>query len=110
MEAADRKHGRYHMERSIGAQVGLLAFAAAIVAGLHVGNAPTTILVRALIVMLAACAAGQAVGWAVKQVLRDHLQEKKQAIDREHYEASHGADGQSPAQPVPAESQPARAG
>lgn len=97
------------MVRSIGAQLGLLAFAAAIVAGLHAGNTPVTILVRALIVMLAACAAGQAVGWAAKQVLRDHLQQKKQAIDREHDQALHEADEQ-PDQPAVAESQPARAG
>jgi creatinine amidohydrolase/Fe(II)-dependent formamide hydrolase-like protein len=98
------------MVRSIGAQLGLLAFAAAIIVGLHAGNSPTTILVRALIVMLAACAAGQSVGWAAKQVLRDHLQLKKLAIDREHYRAFHEADGQASEGTAAAQSQPARAG
>jgi hypothetical protein len=98
------------MARSIGAQLGLLAFAAAIVAGLYAGNSATTILVRALIVMVAACAAGQAVGWAAKQVLRDHLQRKKQAIDREHHQALHEADTEPPDPAAAAESRPARAG
>ena len=97
------------MARSIGAQLGLLAFTAAIVAGLYAGNSPTTILVRALLVMLVACACGQAVGWAGKQVLRDHLQRKKQAIDGEHYQALNEADGQPLDQQGVAESQPAKA-
>jgi hypothetical protein len=101
------------MVRSIGAQLGLLAFAASIVAGLYAGNTPVTILVRALIVMLVACFAGQAVGWVGKQVLRDHLRLKKQAIDREHYEWLHQADEQPPEkanEPVAAEPRPAKAG
>lgn len=75
------------MVRSIGAQIGLLAFAVAIIAGLSVGNSPTTILIRALLIMLAACVLGQLVGWTGKLVLRDHLQKKKLEIDRAHREA-----------------------
>ena len=75
------------MVRSIGAQLGLLAFAIAILAGLCAGNTPTTILFRALLIMVAACLVGQAVGWIGKLVLRDHLQKKKLALDREHLES-----------------------
>ena len=76
------------MVRSIGAQLGLLAFAVAIVVGLVAGNSVTTVLIRALLVMLAACVIGQAVGWAGKLVLRDHLQRKKLQIDRQHRNAN----------------------
>ncbi len=95
------------MVRSIGAQLGLLAFAAAILAGLYAGNSPATILIRALLVMAGACAAGQGLGWASKQVLRDHLQRKKLAMDKEHYDAlrevNDSDNGQTAAAPQPAE-------
>ena len=82
------------MVRSIGAQLGLLAFASAIVAGLYAGNAPTTILLRALLVMVAACLLGQAAGWLGKLVLRDHLQRRKLEIDQAHQEAVRAAQAQ----------------
>ena len=72
------------MVRSVGAQLGLLAFGVAILAGLYAGNSPATILLRALVIMVAACATGQALAWAGKQVLRDHLQHQKLAIDQHH--------------------------
>jgi hypothetical protein len=75
------------MVRSLGAQLGLLAFAAAILAGLHVGNSPTTILIRALLVMLVGYAIGKTVAWTGSVMLREHLQRKKLAIDRAHNEA-----------------------
>lgn len=75
------------MARGIGAQIGLLAFAAAIVAGLYAGNSMTVILSRALVAMLIGSLVGQAAGWAAKAVLRDHLQRKKVQIDREHLAA-----------------------
>ena len=74
------------MVRSIGAQLGLFAFGVAILAGLYAGNSPVTILVRAMASMVAACIVGQLLGWAGKQVLRDHLQKKKLTIDRQHDE------------------------
>lgn len=76
------------MYKSISAQVALLAFGVAILAGLSAGNSPQTILVRALLAMVAALVAGQLVSWAAGLVLRDHLQRKKLSIDREHLEAS----------------------
>lgn len=75
------------MVRSLGAQLGLFAFAMGVLAGLYAGNSPVTILLRALLVMAAGCALGQFVGWVGKQVLRDHLQKKKLAVDREHFAA-----------------------
>lgn len=75
------------MVRSTGAQLGLLAFALSLVAGLLAGNSPATILIRAVVIMIAACALGQVVAWACKLVLRDHLQRRKREIDREHREA-----------------------
>jgi hypothetical protein len=98
------------MVRSIGAQLGLLAFGLAIVAGLYVGNSPVTILVRALVVMVVACAIGQVLGWAGKQVLREHLQKKKLAIDRQHLETIQALMqvGEPPAEPPLAEPQEAQ--
>lgn len=75
------------MVQTLGAQIGLLAFAIAIIAGLQAGNTPTMILTRALLAMLVGAIVGQLVGWAAKGVLRDHLQRRKQAIDQEHIEA-----------------------
>ena len=75
------------MVRSIGAQIGLLAFAVGIVAGIYAGNSATVVLVRALLAMLIGAAVGQAVGWAVKALLRDHLQRHKLRIDDEHFKA-----------------------
>lgn len=75
------------MVRSIGAQLGLLALGLAIVAGLFAGNSPTTILMRAVVIMVVACALGQAVGWTCKLILRDHLRRKKLEIDQQHREA-----------------------
>lgn len=65
----------------------MLAFTLAIVAGLYAGNSPTTILIRAIVIMVASCAVGQVLGWAGKQVLRDYLQPKKLVIDQEHHAA-----------------------
>jgi NhaP-type Na+/H+ or K+/H+ antiporter len=75
------------MVRSIGAQLGLLAFSLAILAGLYAGNSPTTILLRALLVLLMGAVLGQTVGWGAKLILRDHLQRRKLATDRDHRNA-----------------------
>jgi len=69
---------------ALGAQFGLLAFAAAILAGLLAGNSAGTVLTRALLSLVAAALIGQAAGAALKVVLRDHLQSKKRLIDQEH--------------------------
>jgi hypothetical protein len=72
------------MINSIAAQIALLAFALAIVAGLAAGNSPATVLTRALIAMVAGMSIGKLVAWSSKLVLRDHLQRKKRAIDEAH--------------------------
>jgi hypothetical protein len=72
------------MIQSIGAQIALVAFAAAIFAGLCAGNSPGTVLIRALTALVVALFVGQGVAWAIKLVLRDHLCKRKLAIDREH--------------------------
>ena len=75
------------MIRTIGAQIALVAFAAAILGGLYAGNSPVTVLTRALLAMIVALFVGQAVAWSIKLVLRDHLQKRKLEIDREHLAA-----------------------
>lgn len=75
------------MTGSIGAQIGLLAFGVALLAGLYIGNSATVILTRALIAMVLGAILGQMAGWAAKAVLRDHLQKKKLAIDQQHLTA-----------------------
>lgn len=75
------------MVRSIGAQIGLLAFAVAVIAGLYAGNSATVILTRALTAMVLGALVGQMSAWAAKQVLRDYLQRKKLEMDREHVSA-----------------------
>lgn len=75
------------MVRSIGAQIGLLAFAVAVIAGLYAGNSVTLILTRALVAMVIGSIIGQIAGWGAKLVLRDYLQKKKTSIDREHIQA-----------------------
>jgi hypothetical protein len=75
------------MVGNVGAQVGLLAFAIAVIAGLSAGNAPVTILTRALVGMFAAALVAQVVAWAARSVLREHLQSRKVKIDHDHYQA-----------------------
>ena len=75
------------MTRMIGAQLALLAFSGAIVAGLAAGNTPTTILWRALLALAGGMVVGQTAGWAGKLILRDHLQRQKRALDREHLQS-----------------------
>jgi hypothetical protein len=76
------------MTRSIGAQIALLAFTLATLAGLLAGNSAATVLWRALLAMAAAYLVGQVVAAVGKAVLRDHLQRRKLAIDHQHLEAS----------------------
>ena len=71
------------MVGSLSAQIGLIAFAIAIVAGLHAGNSATTILSRAMLMMIGAIFAGQITAYAGRTILRDHLRKKKEAVERE---------------------------
>ncbi len=98
------------MVRNIGAQIGLLAFAVALVAGLYAGNTATVVLLRAVVALVVGAIVGQAAGWAAKMVLRDHLQHKKLEIDRQHFaalgivtEADTGANAAEPPAKVGAE-------
>jgi hypothetical protein len=75
------------MVRNTGTQIGLLAFAVAIVAGIYAGNSATVVLTRALVALLLGAVVGQAAGWAAKLVLRDYLMRRKLLIDRKHLEA-----------------------
>ena len=84
------------MVGSISAQIALLAFAAAIVAGLSAGNSPVTVLTRALIAMCIALFVGRLTAWSTKLVLRDHLQRKKRAIDEAHIAAGTEAEPEKP--------------
>ncbi|MCH8806070.1 MAG: hypothetical protein IH986_08275 [Planctomycetes bacterium] len=72
------------MTRSIGAQLALFSFAMALLAGLYVGNSPTTVLLRAMVILVIALLVGQTIALTAKWVLRDHLQRTKLAIDQEH--------------------------
>lgn len=72
------------MTQTIGAQLGLFAFAAALLAGLFAGNTAHVTVLRALAVMIAATLVGQLAGAAAKVVLREYLQRHKTQIDREH--------------------------
>ncbi len=69
---------------AIGAQLGLLAFAAAVFAGLGAGNAFETVLSRAMLAMVGAAFVGQLAAYATRAVIRDHLQRRKVSIDRDH--------------------------
>ena len=75
------------MVGSLSAQIALLAFAAAIVAGLAAGNSAATVLTRALVAMVAALLVGKLAAGSIKLVLRDHLQRRKLAIDQAHVAA-----------------------
>lgn len=76
------------MTRSIGAQIALFSFAMALLAGLYVGNSPTTVLLRAMTILVIALVVGQTIALTAKWVLRDHLQRTKLAIDQEHQQKS----------------------
>ncbi len=97
------------MVQHTGAQLGLLAFTVAIVAGLYVGNSATVVLTRALLALLVGAVVGQLAGWAAKSVLRDHLQRKKLEIDRRHSDAMADLLRQGPPPAAP-ESKPAKVG
>ncbi len=98
------------MVRSTGAQIGLLAFTVAIVAGLYAGNSPAVVLTRGLVAMLVGAVVGQLAAWAAKLILRDYLQKRKLEIDREHVAAVRKMLGESDEDPEPAKSEPIEVG
>jgi hypothetical protein len=88
------------MVRSLGAQIGLLAFGIALAAGLWTGNSTNVVLVRALVALLAGAVLGQLAGWGAKLVVRDHLQRKKLEIDRHHFAEIRTLSGSEEAPPA----------
>ena len=78
---------------SLSAQIALLAFAAAIVAGLCAGNSPATVLTRALVAMVVALLVGKLAAWAAKAVLCDHLRHRKLAVDQAHLASAEAPEG-----------------
>ncbi len=58
----------------------LAAFAVAIVAGLAAGNAPTPILLRAVIAMIACYPVGLVIGLVCQRVIDEHLAAEDAAI------------------------------
>jgi hypothetical protein len=85
------------MARILAAQLGLLAFSVAIIAGLLAGNSFNTIVTRAIVALFVAALAGQLAGWAGRLVLRDHLLQRKLKIDREHHEKRGAGETEGPA-------------
>lgn len=79
------------MTRIVAAQMGLLAFACAIFAGLYAGNSATTIMSRALLALLAGVLVGQSAALVGKLLLREHLQRRKTSIDKAHVAAMSAA-------------------
>lgn len=88
------------MITSISAQISLLSFAIALVAGLAVHNSPQTVLLRALLVMILAGTVGQLAAWSAKAVLRDHLRQRKAQLDRAHLDAMKQIDEAQGMEPV----------
>lgn len=75
------------MVGSVSAQIGMLTFAVAIVAGVYAQNPHEVVLMRAMLAMIAAVFISQAVAWTTKMILRDYLQQRKVLIDRAHLAA-----------------------
>lgn len=70
------------MTRWIGAQIALLGFALAVAAGLYAGNTPTTVLWRAMLVMIVCLVIGRVTAWAASLALEDFWRRQKSEIDR----------------------------
>jgi ABC-type nickel/cobalt efflux system permease component RcnA len=98
------------MVRSTGVQIGLFAFAVALVAGLYVGNSATVVLTRALVSMAVAAVVGQLAAWTARLVLRDHLQRRKQQVDREHLAALEALSDDEPSEASAQSTEPVEVG
>lgn len=86
---------RANMVQRISAQIGLLAFASAIIVGLWVSNSFETTLLRAIMIMLGSVIVAQFVLAGAKQVVREELQRRKLNIDRAHVSAVRAAEQSS---------------
>ena len=76
------------MIQKVSAQISLLGFAAAVLAGVYTQNPPLVVLLRALLVMFLAGAVAQFAAWTGKLVLREHLSRKKRELDQAHVAAT----------------------
>lgn len=95
--------------RMIACSLALLAFAAAIVAGVAVGNPAITTLWRALLAMVACYAVGALAGRLAEHALHEHIDQYKQAHplepadqatkDSAEVEGSAPVDSEPPAEP-----------
>jgi uncharacterized membrane protein len=68
------------MVKSIGAALGLFAFAVTAVMGLVAGNPAEVILLRALWAMVIFCLIGMVTGWVASRVLDEHILRKEQEM------------------------------
>ena len=86
----------------IASSLALIAFAAAVVAGLIVDNPATTIISRALIAMVLCYIAGAAIGAVAQRALEEHVDQYKRAHPIDHDEdASEAAAEQQPSMEPP---------
>ena len=95
----------------IASSLALLAFAAAVVAGLIVDNPATTIISRALIAMILCYIAGSAIGAVAQRALEEHVEQYKRAhpLDSEADElAPPAAPAAQPPSMEPPGAQPAK--
>lgn len=76
------------MIASVGTQLALLAFAAAIFAGMSAGNSASTVLLRALLAMAAGRVLGEVAAWVARAVVGEHVRRRKQQIDADHLRQS----------------------
>ena len=65
------------MIKSIGAALGLFAFAVTTISGLTAGNPAEVILLRSIWAMVIFCIIGMTTGWVASRVLDEHMMRKQ---------------------------------
>lgn len=65
--------------RLVGSSLGLAGFAIAVIAGLAADNDANTILLRAIVAMVACTAVGQALGWTGERAIAAHAEKELEA-------------------------------
>lgn len=68
------------MIKSIGAALGLFAFAVTTISGLVAGNPAEVILLRSIWAMVIFCMMGMATGWVASRVLDEHVIRKQKEL------------------------------
>ena len=79
------------MIKSIGAALGLFAFAVTTVSGLVAGNPAEVILLRSIWAMVIFCMMGMTTGWVASRVLDEHVIRKHIELNGEDPEEVGGA-------------------